>query len=146
MSSSSTVQSSQQILNSSQTEKKNDRCASVSFTSSQHVHQPLPKRPSSSKVYISFYIDSHQTVCTIVKMGVWISFILHTLWFFNFLGSPFSLEGKSILNIFLAFPLHILSFESWIFTEKFQWEMSSTFWQKGHTTSKTILSKKTFLV
>ena len=61
MSSSSTVQSSQQILNSSQTEKKNDRCASVSFTSSQHVHQPLPKRPSSSKVYISFYIDSHHS-------------------------------------------------------------------------------------
>ena len=59
--SSSAVQSSQQILNSSQTEKKNDRCASVSFTSSQHVHQPLPKRPSSSKVYISFYIDSHHS-------------------------------------------------------------------------------------
>jgi len=37
----------------SQTEKKNDRCASVSFTSSQHVHQPLPKRPSSSKSHHS---------------------------------------------------------------------------------------------
>ena len=32
------------------TEKKTDRCASVAYTSTQVVHQPLPKRPSSSKV------------------------------------------------------------------------------------------------
>ena len=39
------------------------------------------------------------------------SWKVSTLWFFNFLGSPFSLEGKWILDIFLTFPLHILSYE-----------------------------------
>ena len=34
----------------SKSEKKTDRCASVAYTSTQVVHQPLPKRPSSSKV------------------------------------------------------------------------------------------------
>ena len=61
--------SSSTSTTTSQTEKKNDRCSSVSFTSSQHVHQPLPKRPSSTKVSIHIILHPIHPIHTAVVLN-----------------------------------------------------------------------------